>query len=157
MLREREKTRPAARRSPAAARERRSALACAGCSLLLACVWASLWWNALVYPITVEQAAGWRARSPAAAAALRAAPRSARSVELVVSRFSGNLSWVPALAAQMRVTNITVYCKVRVGWRAGAAATHRRRARIRMRPRRRCRARTRCPTLATRATPTCGT
>ena len=122
-MREREKpSRLAGRRAlprEVSARERR-AVAAVGCLVATVTIWATLWWNAPVYPVTVEQAAGWHARSAAAAAAALEAPRAAHSVGLVVSRFSGNLSWVSALATLMHVTNITVYCKARRGTAACA-------------------------------------
>ena len=143
-MRERDKPLRSAGGRRAPPKERRALLA-AGCALAAAVLWAALWWNSPVYPITIEQAASWHARSLAAAAEASAAPRSALTVELVVSRFSGNLSWVPALAELMHVTNVTVYCKVRRP-RAHVLCRSEAGHRTRTRQRPRCRARTRCPT-----------
>jgi hypothetical protein len=81
-------------------------------ALLFAC-WAASWAGRLVYPARMHQAALWRPQTEAAAAALVDAPRVAKTVELVISRFSGNLSWVPGVVELLGVTNVVVYCKVR--------------------------------------------
>ena len=98
-----------ARSRPVTARA--AALACTT-ALLLAC-WAASWSGELVFPTTVQQASHWRARSEAAAAAVAGAPHSAQVVDLVISRFSGNLSWVPGVVALVGVSNVIVYCKAR--------------------------------------------
>jgi len=90
----------------------RAALLSLTAALLVAC-WAASWAGQLVYPVSVHQAALWRPQSDAAAAALVDAPRVAKTVELVISRFSGNLSWVPGVVQLMGVTSVVVYCKVR--------------------------------------------
>jgi hypothetical protein len=100
--------------------QRRQSLRCAvaatcGC-LLLAFLYVSLWWSALVFPATVAQAARWSPRTAEAQLALQDAPAEATSVGLVVARFSGNLSWVPAVQQLMQVTETTVYCKARGVW-----------------------------------------
>ncbi len=94
---------------PAAARVALLALSAA---FFLAC-WAASWVGELVFPTTVQQAALWKPRTAAAAAALVGAPQSAQSVELVISRFSGNLSWVAGVVALLNVDKVTVYCKAR--------------------------------------------
>jgi len=81
---------------------------------LFAFLWAASWQGQLIYPVTVQQAAQWAPRSEAAARAVAGAPHRARTVEVVVSRFSGNLSWVPAIASLVGATKVTIYCKVRV-------------------------------------------
>ena len=83
---------------------------------LFAC-WAASWAGKLVYPVTVQQAALWRPQTDTAAAALVDAPREAKSVQLVISRFSGNLSWVPGVVQLMGVTSVVVYCKARTAVR----------------------------------------
>jgi len=80
--------------------------------LLLAFLYASLWWSAFVFPATVSHASQWKSRTQGATLALQTAPVVATSVGLVVARFSGNLSWVPAIQQLMHVTETTVYCKV---------------------------------------------
>lgn len=84
-------------------------------------LWAVSWWSALVFPTTVEQAARWRPRTAVAATSLSSAPLTARSVTLVISRFSGNLSWVADVVALLGVESVVVYCKARCLWRLGAA------------------------------------
>ena len=86
-------------------------------ALLFAC-WAASWAGRLVYPVSVQQAAQWRPQTDAAAAALVDAPLVAKAVELVISRFSGNLSWVPGVVQLMGVTSVVVYCKARGVWAA---------------------------------------
>ena len=103
---------PAGRLRPTAGLRLR-AYAAACCVALLLALWAARFAASDVYPATVAQAQGWRARTPEAAAAAREAPLRATSVQLVVSRFSGNLSWVPGLVELMGVTEVTIYCKVR--------------------------------------------
>ena len=97
--------------------QRKQSLRCAAAAtsggLLLAFLYVSLWWSALVFPATVDQAARWAPRTAAAQLALQNAPAEATSVGLVVARFSGNLSWVPAIQRLMHVTETTVYCKAR--------------------------------------------
>ena len=127
---------------------------------LFAC-WAASWAGRLVYPVSVQQASLWRPQTDAAAAALVDAPRVAKAVELVISRFSGNLSWVADVVQLMGVTSVVVYCKVRATARA-AAQTHPKRAdascfRTPPHRQRRSPARTRCRTWAMRGTRTCGT
>jgi hypothetical protein len=94
----------------------RAALVLLACLLLLAC-WAASWTGELVYPTTIQQAEHWRPRTESAAVALLDVPRSAQVVELVISRFSGNLSWVPGVVALLGVNKVVVYCKARrPGW-----------------------------------------
>jgi hypothetical protein len=149
----------------------RAALLVAALSLLLCCLLASRA-GTLVYPTTVRQAQSWQPRSEAAALAVAQAPRTARTVDLVISRFSGNLSWVAGVVELVGVANVIVYCKARRirsrlpllrllaanGLRRFFVCAHAcARRRTRWRRPRRWRARTRCPTWATRATATCGT
>lgn len=82
--------------------------------LLLAFLYVSLWWNSFVFPATIAQASRWTSRTQDAKRAVQAAPLLADSVGLVVARFSGNLSWVPAVQQLMHVTETTVYCKARL-------------------------------------------
>ena len=97
--------------------QRRHSIRCAAAAtsgaLLLAFLYVSLWWSALVFPATVAQASRWSPRTAEAQLALQGAPVEATSVGLVVARFSGNLSWVPAIQRLMHVTETTVYCKAR--------------------------------------------
>ena len=94
----------------------RAALLVLAAVVLFAC-WAASWAGRLVYPVSVQQAALWRPQTGAAAGALVDAPREAKSVHLVISRFSGNLSWVPGVVQLMGVTSVVVYCKARPAWR----------------------------------------
>ena len=99
----------------------------------------------------VAQAQGWRARTPEAAAAAREAPRQARSIQLVVSRFSGNLSWVPGLVEMLGITEVTIYCKVRGATDASVFALRRRAdSRSQTEPGRSCRRRALHPLPAQR-------